>query len=94
MADLSDEQLLYFPRSELGGYSREPRGLLREYGDVYRAQLRMARHLTTWAEHMKDHSAGLNPQYRDGYEEALLNLAAHLRQGDYLPGGQHYEEPG
>lgn len=33
-----------------------------------------------------------NTKYDEGYVQALREVAAHLRQGDYLPGAVIFEE--
>ena len=90
----SDEDLLDFAEEELTIY--EPgraRRLLEEHSDVYRAQLIAARHLSIWAERIEQRPAyGVDQRHLKGFMNALLEVAAHLRQGDYLPGGRLYED--
>jgi hypothetical protein len=90
---LTDNELLDFDLKRLGGLTREPRSILEEHGDAYRNQLVAARWIERWAEGLE----GPRPdrpadRYFDGMAEALRDVAAHLRQGDLLPGGVVYED--
>ena len=91
---LPDEDLLDFDESELTIH--EPgrsRRLLDEHGEVYRAQLVAARHLVMWADRIENRPAyGVDERHLRGFMNGLLEVAAHLRQGDYLPGGRLYED--
>lgn len=64
---------------------------------MYVNHLRVARHLRQWASGMLD-SPSVNKDFREGYSRALREVAAHLRQADYVEGGlliinQPAEEP-
>jgi hypothetical protein len=87
---LSDDELLDFDMKRLGGLERAPRTILSEHGDAFRYQLLAARWIQQWADRMeKDKSQ--EELYSEGYVQALREVIAHLRQGDFLPGGQVYE---
>lgn len=103
--DLTDEELLDFDTKQeqesggghnlLAGLERAPRSLLKEHGDVYRAQLVAARHIEGWAkrqEEQRESPTTVDPTYNDGFVYALREITAHLRQGSYLPGGILHDE--
>ena len=89
----TDDDLLNFDMKRLGGISRAPRRILEEHGDAYRYQLIAARWMQRWAEGVARPSPTDSPDraYERGYEQALREAIAHLRQGDFLPGGQVYD---
>ena len=89
---LSDDELLDFDMKRLGGMRRVPRQILEEHGDVYRAQLVMARWLDGYRERRAEHRSSRDEAFEDGAEDTLRDIAAHLRQGDFLPGGRLYED--
>jgi len=89
---LTDEDLLYFDIKGLGGLERAPRRVLEEYGDAFRYQLVAARWIQQWAARLEEHAPLTGEQYNEGYVQALREVIAHLRQGDFLPGGQVYDE--
>ena len=69
---------------------------LEKYGDAFRFQLIAARHLDDWAKQLEDPDSPLTAEMDEielrGWVNAIRNVAAFLRQGYYLPGGQHYEQ--
>ena len=95
---LPDEDLLDFDIKRLGGLKRSPRSLLEEHGDAYRLQLMSARWIEHWAIGLEESEnspttlEGQGQRYYEGMMEALREIAAHLRQGDFLPGGVLYED--
>lgn len=90
---LSDDELLNFDRSRLADPADE-RQLLATHGDTYRAQLVAARWIDGWRERMADGQGLVRPdeQYSAGVDYALREVVAHLRQGDFVPGGPLYDE--
>jgi hypothetical protein len=90
---LSDDELLDFDMKRLGGLERAPRRLLEELGDAYRYQLIAARWIQQRADSTESRSdvTEADQHFFNGYEQALREVIAHLRQGDFLPGGQVYE---
>jgi hypothetical protein len=89
---LTDEDLVDFNIKGLGGVERAPRRVLEEYGDAFRYQLVAARWIQQWADRLEEHAPLIGEQYNEGYVQALREVTAHLRQGDFLPGGQVYDE--
>jgi hypothetical protein len=89
---LTDDELLDFDRERLADPADE-RELLGEHGDVYRAQLVAARWLETWAERMLKRGPSFSgtEDYGKGVDYGLREVIAHLRQGDFVPGGAPYE---
>jgi hypothetical protein len=86
---LSDEDLLDFDMKRLGGLRRHPRRVLEEHGDAFRYQLVAARWIEQWAERVERPSP-TKSEWDAGYARALREVVAHLRQGDFLPGGAVY----
>lgn len=73
--------------------------ILIEQPALYMNHLRIARSIRGWASRVRETAAGDDNAFRRGYEQALREVAAHLRQGDYVEGGemiinQQAEEPG
>lgn len=89
---LSDDELLDFDAERMPDYEpAKAERALSDHGDAYRYQLVAARHLQAWAEKVEEVGTS-NPDWTDGHAAALRETAAHLRQGDYLPGGVYYDE--
>jgi hypothetical protein len=95
---LTDEELLDFEEERLDLYDRaEALRSLAKFGDACRFELIAARWLEGYLERrlgrvtpggFTTHSA----EYLGGFEEAMRDVIAHLRQGDFLPGGHLYED--
>lgn len=62
--------------------------LLVEQPALYLNHLRVALALSQWSSRMAEHGGGLSEDYRRGYAQALREVAAHLRQGDYVEDGE------
>jgi hypothetical protein len=97
---LSDDQLLDFDSSNYAKYdeSKAREALAGEHGEVFRAQLVAARWIDGWRERTVEHDresptgSSFTKDYSDGWDAALRNVTAYLRQGDLIPGGVlHYE---
>lgn len=94
---LNDNDLLNFNSSRLAhADAGDARRLLREHGDVFRAQLVAARWLEGWLERLTQHHntalSTRSPDYMEGFDDAIRDVVAHLRQGDLIPGGVLYDE--
>lgn len=96
---LSDNDLLNFTTSNLAGADPgDPRKLLHDHGDLYRVQLVAARWFEGYLQRRKESNAqslvGLrhSDEREAGFEEAMRDVVAHLRQGDLLPGGRLWED--
>lgn len=92
---LSDEQLLDFDASRLASFDlADARQTLEEQGEVFRAQLVAARWIDYWAKGVLGGAVppGNSSEWKAGFEYAMREIAAHLRQGDLVPGGTLYEE--
>ena len=92
-----DNELLDFDSSTLNvSKAGDARRLLREHGDVFRAQLVAAR----WLEkqrHKRRQTRQTRPgewpsAHDAGWDEAMEDLVQYLRQGDFLPGGRFYDD--
>ena len=61
----------------------DARKLLNEHADVFRAQLVAARWLDGYRQRrLEDPTqfpSGHSPEYRDGFDEAMRDVVAHLR---------------
>ena len=92
---LSDNELLDFDASGLAmAESGDARRLLREHGDVFRAQLVAARWIDGYLERQRrgEESPTYDPRFEEAATAAWRDIAAQLRQGDFLPGGRLYED--
>jgi hypothetical protein len=96
---LTDNHLLAFKASSLPGTEpADAHHLLHEHGDVFRAQLVAAHWLESYLKSRKtrkDETAWprrSNDERDAGYEAAVQDIVAHLRHGDFLPGGSLYED--
>jgi hypothetical protein len=80
------------------GGNGDARHQLEVFGDAFRYQLVMARHVEHRAVHFEElRAAGqladvFGGRYADGYVTALRHIALDLRAGGYLPGGSSYED--
>jgi hypothetical protein len=94
---LTDDELLDFDLTRLDGFETAPRTLLQRHGDLYRNHLVVARWLMRYHDDRSRRavSAALGDRGTDfekGALDSLRDIAAHLRQGDFLPGGRLYED--
>jgi hypothetical protein len=91
MLVLSEEQLLDFDRSRLAGWSQEREDqALAEHRELFLNHLTIAMHLDFWIGNL-DEQPSLHADQEE-FTSALREVAAHLRQGDYLPDGVLYRE--
>jgi hypothetical protein len=95
---LTDDQLLDFDAARYASYdeAKARETLAGEHGDAYRAQLVAARWIDGWrlrtlAEDQAG-AAGRSEDWVQGWDEALSEVVAHLRQGDLIPGGILYRD--
>jgi hypothetical protein len=93
---LTDPELLDFNAALMADYDEErAHENLERYGDVFRYQLLMALDISQWAESLADPRGptrnAMDARQMLGWVDALQNVAACLRQGDYLPGGSRFE---
>jgi hypothetical protein len=90
---LSDDELLDFDETRLADYDPvKAERSLAEHGDAFRYQLVAARHIEQWANRADVRTLDNDARFTDGVVDALRGVAAHLRQGDHLPGGVQYDE--
>lgn len=83
-----DGELFDFDVSGYTSWSRETADrLLAEQPELYRNHLEIARWLEGWAER----SPEAPEEWMEGHGHALHDIAAHLRQGDFVPGRAVYE---
>jgi hypothetical protein len=92
---LTDDELLDFDEKRLAEYDPvKVERALAEHGDAFRYQLVAARQIEQWAD--ADDASMSSPtadaKWIDGHRSALRDVAAHLRQGDHLPGGALYDK--
>lgn len=88
----SDDVLLDFDTSGYMGWNRERADrFLVEQPELYRNHLAIARWVEQWEERMRD-AHDLGEEFLEGHTSALHDIAAHLRQGDFVPGRAMYEE--
>jgi hypothetical protein len=91
---LSDDQLLDFDAATYASYdeARARDTLASEHGDAYRAQLVAARWIEGWRRRTLAEEPAGSEDWVKGWEEALSEVVAHLRQGDLIPGGILYTD--
>lgn len=94
LVSLTDEDLFDFDQGRLAHFDLESaEGKLAEHGNAFRAQLVAARWIEGWRERMQEDEGSLQSEdWRDGFDSALREVAAHLRQGDLIPGGVLHDE--
>jgi hypothetical protein len=91
MLVLSEEQLLDFDRSRLASWSQQREDqALAEHHELYLNHLAIAKHLDFWIGNL--HAQLSLHADREEFISGLREVAAHLRQGDYLPDGVLYRE--
>jgi hypothetical protein len=91
---LNDDQLLDFDASRYASYDegKARETLAGENGEAYRAQLVAARWIEGWRERTLEQDHGRSEEWVQGWEDALSDVVAHLRQGDLVPGGLLYTD--
>ena len=92
---LTDKEVLKFDEARIRNYDRaKAQRDLVKHGDAFRYQLVVARHVEKWAD--GDEAAAKSPTsdktWLAGHANALRDVAARLRKGDYLPGGAFHDE--
>jgi hypothetical protein len=88
---LNEEQLLDFDRNRLAGWSQDREDqALAEHRELYLNHLVIAKHLDVWVANL-DAQPSLHADQEE-FSSALREVAAHLRQGDYLLDGVLYRE--
>ncbi len=70
------------------------RQALEEHGDAFRYQLVVAQWIDGYRQRRSEPSITSDPddRFEAGVQDTLRDIAAHLRQGDFLPGGKLYED--
>ena len=91
---LSDDQLLDFDSGRYASYDegKAREALAGEHGDTYRAQLVAARWVESWRQRTLDQGPEGSEDWITGWDDALREVVAHLRQGDLIPGGILYTD--
>ncbi|MEU7423781.1 hypothetical protein [Streptomyces sp. NPDC040750] len=84
----TDDELLAFDTGDLEDWEedRARAALGGRHGALYRNHLLIAWHLDSWAE-AEGRRTDVDAHYKAGYRQALLDMAAFLRQTYYLPRG-------
>lgn len=90
---VTDQDLLNFDHDAIQHFDLgDAQDALDEHGDTYRAQLVAAYWLDGWAERLRLSRSLDDPKFDEGFVSALGEVAAHLRQGDLIPGGVLFED--
>src|SRR4051794_40187994 len=94
---LTDEELWDFDHGRLADFDlSQAKAKLAGHGDIYRVQLVAARFVDGWRDRMNEMKESPSNRHDDtwydGFNYAMREVAAHLRQGDLIPGGILYEE--
>jgi hypothetical protein len=93
VTERTDEELLNFDREGIEDWDEAGAMVLFvEQPDLYRNHLAVALYLDGWAAKVEEHErASSSAQFSRGYVEALRQLAAYLRKGALLPGGEQLD---
>ncbi|WP_149264373.1 hypothetical protein [Actinomadura sp. K4S16] len=85
----SDENLLDFDTNRLANWDEQHARRLLAGDDavLYRNHLAIAKWIDGWAETLGKDNDEDPDSYSAGFEKGVREIAAHLRQGDYVPGG-------
>jgi len=92
---LSDDALLDFDYGRHAHWdaAKAKRDLAGPHRDLYRNHLVIARFIDGWRERSaRPRLTPREPEWYEGFEYAMREVAAHLRQGDLLPGGVLHDE--
>jgi hypothetical protein len=91
---LTDDELFDFDHNRLDEFDLgAAQHRLAEKGDTYRTQLVAARWIDGWRERMEEDEGSMQSEdWHEGFNYAMREIAAHLRQGDLLPGGVLHDE--
>ena len=84
-------EIFDFDTESLDDYNEDRiNAALSEHPAILVNHLHIAAHLSAWATRLDEDT--LNPEKDSGFSSALREIAAHLRQADYVPGGPMLEE--
>jgi hypothetical protein len=94
---LTDDELLDFDASRYATYDegKARETLAGDHGDAYRAQLVAARWIEGWRRRtlgQDELTESHTEEWIKGWDDALSEIVAHLRQGDLVPGGVLYSD--
>lgn len=91
---LTDADLLDFDHDRLVHFDlATAKQQLAEGGDTFRAQLVAAHWIEGWRKRVaEDELPTQSEDWREGFDTALREVTAHLRQGDLIPGGVMHDE--
>ncbi|ARV80832.1 MULTISPECIES: hypothetical protein [Mycobacterium] len=77
-----------FDDSNLATYDpKKINRVLSEQPALYINHLRIARSIAGWADRLDADATTSGAEFQRGYAKALREIAAHLRQADYVEGG-------
>jgi len=91
---LTDDDLFDFDQSRHADFDAgAARRRLGEQGGAYRPQLVAALWIDGWRERMEEGVGSMQSEdWHEGFNYAMREIAAHLRQGDLIPGGILHDE--
>ncbi|NUV60672.1 hypothetical protein [Streptomyces sp. CAI-85] len=93
MTGFSDEERWDFDTSDMDWQEdRVQAARDGEFGDLYRNHLDVAVVLTRWAKAVGDQPEYGTTEHAQGFIQALEEVAARLRQADYVPGNGEVPE--
>jgi hypothetical protein len=82
LIDRSDAALLDFDTATLEHDIDHARALLRRHPAIYRNQLTIAKFIEGWIDRLTSDAKPC--RFNDGFVEALVEMTAHLRDGDFV----------
>lgn len=88
---LTDNELFDFDKSRIEWSEEEARNALQEHPELYRNHLIIAKWIDGWVSRLPKATPS-EAEYWRGFEQALREVAANLRQCDLLPGGVFHDE--
>jgi hypothetical protein len=89
---LTEDELFDFDKSELPDWDEERSDrAASEYPDLYWNHLTLAKWIEMYNGKLEESFTSVGSEYPSVCREALLNIAAWFRQGDFLAGGRVYE---
>ncbi len=91
--ELTDDELLDFDKQRMANFDKSrSEALLGEQRELYRNHLIVARWICGWADRLEEDPESGPSDKLESFVLALREVAAHLRQGDLVPGGILYED--
>jgi hypothetical protein len=96
---MTDDELVrffdYTRVKDREGTPKAAKEMLKQHGELYRAQLVAAKFAEGWRKRTVERDpspSSPDRKYLEGFNSALREMTAHLLLGDFLPGGTLYRQ--